>query len=205
MNFLINTIGKSVDKDGAYGPQCMDLYNAYQEEVLNEKAVGAPQAKDIWNNDMYNHELFEKIENTPEFIPILGDVALWDGTSKNVPYGHCSICTGFGDLKYFESFDQNWNGSYCSFTNHNYFYGFKGVLRPKKNLDTGGYRYRVGQLVVYSSCYRSNDDVPPNYIDCIRTYGAWQQRYIEKIVGGNNPYMLDNGLYVNNGDIREVK
>ncbi len=67
------------------------------------------------------------------------------------------------------------------------------------------YKYSVGQLVVYSSCYRKNNDVPPNYIDCIATYGAWQQRRIVEIVGGKNPYKLDNGLYLNDGDIREVK
>ena len=66
-------------------------------------------------------------------------------------------------------------------------------------------KYKVGQLVVYSSCYRNNNDIPPNYIDCIATYGAWQQRYITEIVGGKNPYKLDNGLYLNDGDIREVK
>ena len=27
----------------------------------------------------------------------------------------------------------------------------------------------------------------------------------EEIVGGHNPYKLDNGMYVNDGDIREVK
>ena len=79
----------------------------------------------------------------------------------------------------------------------------KEVPQPEPNIDD--IRYKVGDLVVYSSCYRGNNDVPPNYIDCIREYGAWQQRYITEIVGGANPYKLDNGLYVNNGDIREVK
>lgn len=65
--------------------------------------------------------------------------------------------------------------------------------------------HNVGDVVVYSSCYMGNNDVPPNYIDCIKEYGAWQQRPIVEIVGGKNPYKLDNGLYVNNGDIREVK
>lgn len=205
MNFLTSTIGKSIDKDGAYGAQCMDLYNAYQEEVLGKVAVGAPFAKDVWNLDMYNKEIFDKIENTRDFVPILGDVAVWNGESSIVPYGHVAICTGKGDINYFESFDQNWNHGYCEFTYHDYYKGFKGVLRPKFSVIDTAYAHKIGELVVYSSCYRSNDDVPPNYIDCIVTYGAWQQRYIVKIVGGNNPYMLDNGLFVNDGDIREVK
>lgn len=79
----------------------------------------------------------------------------------------------------------------------------KEVPQPEPNIDD--IKYKVGDLVVYSSCYRGNNDVPPNYIDCIREYGAWQQDYIAEIVGGANPYKLNNGLYVNNGDIREVK
>lgn len=73
------------------------------------------------------------------------------------------------------------------------------------NPDNGNHKYSVGQLVVYSSCYRGKDDTPPNYIDCIVTYGAWQQRNIVDIVDGKNPYRLDNGMYLNDGDIREVK
>lgn len=197
--------GKSVDKDGAYGPQCMDLYNLYQEEVLGKRAVGAPLAKDVWNKDMYNHDIFYKIENTKEFVPQLGDVAVWNGSSSYAPNGHVSICTGKGNINYFESFDQNWNNSYCEFTKHDYFKGFKGVLRPKLPIEDSDYKYKIGMLVVYSSCYRGNNDVPPNYIDCISYYGAWQQRYIVRIVGGKNPYMLDNGLFLNDGDIREIK
>ena len=84
-------------------------------------------------------------------------------------------------------------------------------LRPKnqKNIiedDTPKeYVHKVGELVVYSSCYKGNNDVPPNYIDCIKEYGAWQQRHIVDIYGGHNPYKLDNGLFVNDGDIQEVK
>lgn len=202
--------GIALDKDGFYGAQCMDLYNAYQEEVLGKDAVGAPYARDVWDKDMYNKDLFYKIENTREFVPKIGDVAVWNGSSKTVPYGHVSICTGEGDINSFKSFDQNWGGAYCHFVTHNYFDGFKGVLRPKdinnseeENIDR--YAYSVGQLVVYSSCYRSNNAPFDEHIDCISKYGAWQQQYITEIVSGKNPYKLSNGMYVNDGDIREVK
>ncbi len=204
--------GKAVDKDGVYGPQCMDIYNVYQEEVFERAAVGAPFARDVWNDNMYNKEIFDKIENTKDFIPKLGDVALWDGSSSRIPYGHLSICTGKGDKNYFESFDQNFGNPFCEFINHNYFEGFRGVLRPKNEFqsmiyrsENNKYKHSVGQLVVYSSCYNGNNDPIESHIDCIKKYGSWQQRYITKIVDGNNPYLLDNGLYVNDGDIRMVK
>lgn len=58
-----------VDKDGAYGYQCMDLYNDYCELVLELYGdTGAPLAKDILNNP-YVQENFERIDNYPEFIP----------------------------------------------------------------------------------------------------------------------------------------
>lgn len=117
--------GKSLDRDNAYGAQCMDLYNQYQEEVIGIKPVGAQYAKDVWNN--YSKDNFIRIENTLDFVPLAGDVAVW--TSD---LGHVSICTGKGDKSSFQSFDQNWdNKMYCRFVTHNYGGGFRGVLRPK--------------------------------------------------------------------------
>lgn len=95
--------------------------------------------------------------------------------------------------------------SYGKYDANNYLIEIGNDDKSKENNEGGSYKYSIGQLVVYSSCYRSNNDVIPNYIDCIKTYGAWQQRYIKAIVGGKNPYLLDNGMYVNDGDIREVK
>jgi len=116
--------GKAIDKDGAYGAQCMDLYNMFQEKVLNVKARGAQYARDVWTS--YDKNVFNKIVNTPDFVPILGDVAVWTNN-----YGHVSICTGNGDKNSFESFDQNWDGvKYSRFVWHNYTNGFVGVLRP---------------------------------------------------------------------------
>lgn len=64
--------------------------------------------------------------------------------------------------------------------------------------------YSKNNLVVYSHFYRTaNDDIA---VDCMSEYGSWQQRYIkEVIVGAKNPYKLDNGLYLNNNAIKELK
>ena len=197
-----------VDLDGAYGYQCMDLYNEYCQKVLELTGdTGAPMAKQILDNP-YVMENFDRIDNYPEFVPQKGDVAVWTGGT----YGHVAICLGPADLNVFVTLDQNWVPQKLTQEFHNYLYMAPLVfLRPhnQKNIideeEPIVYEHQVGELVVYSSCYYSNNDVPPNYIDCIREYGAWQQRYIVEIVGGANPYKLDNGMYVNNGDIREVK
>lgn len=86
---------------------------------------------------------------------------------------------------------------------YDYVFGTKELPNKPEQVEPDPIIYKEGDLVLYSSCYRGNNDVPPNYIDCIKEYGAWQQRYIKEVVGGKNPYKLDNGLFVNNGDVRK--
>lgn len=196
-----------VDRDGAYGKQCMDLYNDYCERVLGLVGVGANYAKNVLNNPNLMNNV-QRIDNYLEFVPQKGDIAVGDIGG----YGHVCICLGEGDINYFKSLDQNWVPQTLTEQNHNYLdMGNLVFLRPYNQSNIveetkkEGHAHKVGELVVYSSCYRGNNDVPPNYIDCIQSYGAWQQRTIVEIVGGSNPYRLDNGLFVNDGDIREVK
>ncbi len=130
--------GKAIDTDGAYGAQCMDLYNKYQQDVLGVNPRGAAYAKLVW--DTYDKNVFERITNTPEFVPRIGDVAVWLGAPNNSNLGHISICTGKGDVNTFESFDQNWdNKQFCRYVTHNYYGGFAGVLRPKKDINVKEY------------------------------------------------------------------
>lgn len=64
--------------------------------------------------------------------------------------------------------------------------------------------YARNNLVVYSHFFRGANDT--NAVDCMSQYGSWQQRYIIDIVkGAKNPYLLDNGLYLNNDAIKELK
>lgn len=130
-DFINKYNGKKVDYDGAYGGQCVDLFRYFNKEVLEiAQPKGVNGAKDFWNNyskdvNLYNN--FDKIANTPTFVPQEGDIAIWG----NGAYGHIAICTGKGDVNTFESFDQNYpTGSVCHYQSHNYS-GFLGVFRPK--------------------------------------------------------------------------
>lgn len=137
--------GKAIDRDGAYGAQCMDLYNEFQQEVMGVKPKGAAYAKLVW--DTYDTSHFTKIVNTPDFVPQLGDIAVWTADKSNNSLGHIGICTGKGDINSFESFDQNWEyKQYCRFVWHNYYGGFAGVLRPK----VGQIKYTPG---LYQTLY----------------------------------------------------
>lgn len=210
-NEFVNNVKSTggVDTDGYYGKQCMDLYNYYCNNVLGLQNVGASCAKEILNNPNIMNNV-ERIDNYLEFVPQKGDIAIWTAGE----YGHVAICLGEGDINTFKSLDQNWKPQQLTEEIHNYTYMAPLVfLRPKNQSNIveeqpkqpTEYAHKAGEIVVYSSCYRGNNDVPPNYIDCIKEYGAWQQRCIKEVVGGKNPYKLDNGLFVNDGDIRELK
>jgi hypothetical protein len=115
--FIKKYKGKTIDFDGYYGGQCVDLYRQYCKEVLNfaqnPLVVGAC---DIWDNFIESN--FTAIKNTPKGLPKPGDIMIWGkGIGK---YGHVGIFLD-GDLNTFSSFDQNFpSGSPCKIVKHNY-------------------------------------------------------------------------------------
>ena len=133
-----------IDKDGAYGKQCMDLYNYYCIQVLGlqDGKTGASCAKQILNNS-YVLQNVTRINNTPSFVPQKGDIAVWTGGT----YGHVAICLGVGDVNTFRSLEQNWQAQKLTEENHNYTYLAPLVfLRPKnqkniiENVSQGNYK-----------------------------------------------------------------
>ena len=120
--------GIGVDFDGYYGFQCVDLYRQYCKEVLKlEQSPPVKGAYQIW--DTYLKDKFDKIKNSPEGVPILGDIVVWD-KATGLGYGHVAVFN-YGDKNSFVSFDQNFpTGSVCHFQNHNYT-NVLGWLRPK--------------------------------------------------------------------------
>lgn len=125
-----------VDTDGYYGKQCMDLWNFYAVNVLNltKGLTGANIAKNILKNNYVMKNML-RINNTPDFVPQKGDVAVWCGGE----YGHIAICLGLGDKTYFMSIDQNWVRQKLTEEKHNYTYLAPLVfLRPlnRTNIDT---------------------------------------------------------------------
>ena len=65
--------------------------------------------------------------------------------------------------------------------------------------------YKVGDTVVYSSCYKSSTDGIDKAIGLNSKYfgGKYKTAKIKKVLtnGCHNPYELSTGYYVNNGDI----
>lgn len=129
-NWATSRIGQKIDTDGYYGAQCKDFVNAYCQQNWGFTPPG--NAKDLIN---YNYPSgWQKIKNTPDFLPQPGDIAVWTYGSY-ATYGHCGIIVS-ANLSTFISVDQNWYGangkvgSAAAKVTHNY-NGFWGVIRPK--------------------------------------------------------------------------
>ncbi|MGN0601343.1 MAG: CHAP domain-containing protein [Oscillospiraceae bacterium] len=132
--FVKKHVGKAMDYDGVAGVQCVDLAKYYLKEVfdINPGAWGDAHCYyDNFNNISALKSNFDRIPNTPNFVPKKGDIMVWSG-SLNGGWGHIAVCTGEGNTTYFYSYDQNWHGNHdaCAKIKHNYNHVL-GVLRPK--------------------------------------------------------------------------
>jgi len=133
--FIETYTGRKVDYDGKFGGQCVDLFRLYVKEVLSlPQPKGVIGAADFWTNYDTDEVLFThftKIANSPSFIPIAGDVMIWN---KKVGggFGHIAIVSDkLATTSSFTSFDQNWKTiSVSELIAHTYTHVL-GVLRVK--------------------------------------------------------------------------
>ncbi len=154
--FIDKYLGKATDIDGTAGVQCVDLAKMYLKEVLGitPKAIGNAHAYfDNFKMHSFLYENFKRISNTPDFVPLKGDICVWSKSLNG--YGHISIATGEGNTKKFYTYDQNWGGKACKKVEHNYKY-FLGVLRPNDRSAIGStpgnlyYSRYTGESVSFS-------------------------------------------------------
>lgn len=139
--YFAKNLGKSIEFDGVYPYQCCDLVNDYMQKCFNiftyyPYNFNAQQYFTRFKEVSALVKNFTKISNTPDFVPMQGDICIFK-SADNI--GHISVATGEGNVSYFYSYDQNWNGhNFVSKEKHSYT-NFLGVLRYKGNaLDTKG-------------------------------------------------------------------
>lgn len=128
-------IGKSIDRDGVYGPQCVDLIMAYYEDVFGVPRVGA-------NGGDYAivaiPGAWQRIQNGIGFIPEPGDIAIWRSTPSAPQYGHVGIVESANGYTLTTIEQVNWGDGQAShvgrlthtYTNDPYTGTFWGVIRP---------------------------------------------------------------------------
>lgn len=121
--------------------QCVAWAAVFSGEMGNTGYLPTPKtngARDIY--EVFANPLptqYDRIANTPSFVPRKGDMVIWTGMPNN-PYGHVAIANGVGDTNTFQSYDQNWTGGEkVHAVSHNYNYVL-GVLRPKNLTNAQG-------------------------------------------------------------------
>lgn len=129
--YISKFTGQTVDTDGVYPNQCMDLMHSYVYNVLgltDLRLLAHPAAYQVFT-EFTESQYFDKIDNTPTGIPQKGDIVLFNKTASN-PYGHVCVFIS-GDANKFKSFDANYpTGSLPHVQDHTYGYCL-GWLHPK--------------------------------------------------------------------------
>ena len=157
--FIKKWTNTGIDTDGFYGYQCMDLMHKYCQEVLglsDLRILAASDAKSVYLNfnNVFGHELFDIIPNTPTGVPLKGDIVFYG----NAPSGHVDIFIQ-GDVDSYRSFSQNLpTGSKPAVVNHPSYANVLGWLRLKE---------------------KPSGVLPPNYADIIRKSSLWDE--VEKL------------------------
>lgn len=118
-------IGQKVDYDKAYGAQCMDLIVQFGVEKFGHPFTG--NAIDLASQSLPAG--FQRIKNTPDFLPLPGDIFIWDQGQ----YGHTGIITS-ATMTSYTSVEQNgeapFDGSGPAKAYTRSYANFWGVIRP---------------------------------------------------------------------------
>lgn len=126
--FVAKYNGKSVDYDGMYGYQCVDLFNFFNRDVVGGGFIGVSYAYQLWSagasNNSYNHVAANQSAQK-------GDVAIYGSSLPGSGgAGHVAIVLGDAGAN-LSVFHQNWSGAYAhtQTISKNYLLGY---LRPKR-------------------------------------------------------------------------
>lgn len=121
--FVADYLGRFVDFDGQLGPQCVDLINFYNRDVVGARRGWAPAAYQLW--DTADAGRYARI--APSEMPRKGDIAVWDaGFPPSNGAGHVAIVLSAGGGS-FEALTQNPG----EVKRHSFAYAYlRGFLRP---------------------------------------------------------------------------
>ena len=103
--------GRYIDFDGAYQAQCMDLAVDFMWWATEGKYRMWGNAVDAVNDRVNNYGKFATVhKNTKDFLPQVGDIAVWTKAPAHEVYGHIGIVYGNISLSTCTMLDQNWDG-----------------------------------------------------------------------------------------------
>lgn len=131
-DFLEQFNGQGVEVvDASNRNQCFDLAVAWLDWLDLPRTFNHLYAYSIYQSPTDGtKEAFELIPNTPDGVPLEGDVVVW-GKSYNGTAGHVGIATGEGNLDTFKAFEQNDPTGSVSHVKEYTYDHVLGWLRPK--------------------------------------------------------------------------
>lgn len=128
-------LGKSIDYDGIYGRQCVDLIKQYLNEMSGIKAGAWGNAIDYWYNP--NSAILKLYDRIATKTIRQGDIVVLKGINGN-PYGHIGIADGNSGIVTVTILEQNGSSGNGSGVGGNAIrtraiplWRVIGVLRPK--------------------------------------------------------------------------
>lgn len=108
VEFINKYIKTKVDYDKNFGPQCVDLFRQYCQDVLNIPHTGSVEgAKDLYYNYFKLPKEQEYFDRLAKLIkPRYGDVVIFNETKTN-KYGHVAIVINLIDENNILVFEQD--------------------------------------------------------------------------------------------------
>lgn len=104
-------VGRYIDFDKVYQAQCMDLTVDYMWWATDGKYRMKGNAIDAINTRANKYGSYATIhKNTKNFLPEVGDIAVWTQAPAHPTYGHIGIVYGDISLSTCTMLDQNWDG-----------------------------------------------------------------------------------------------
>ena len=104
-------VGRYIDWDKVFFAQCMDLTVDYMYWATDGKYRMMGNAIDAINTRANNYGSYATIhKNTTNFLPQVGDIAVWTQAPAHPTYGHIGIVYGDINLNTCTMLDQNWDG-----------------------------------------------------------------------------------------------
>ena len=130
VNWANSKVGQSLDYDGVYGAQCVDLIKYYYKYLGVSPVSG--NGCDYANNSLPSG--WQRIKYYSGFSPKPGDIAVWTYASSS--YGHVAIITS-ATTSCMNVVEQNGSTGITRMHQYNYSYGtFFGVIRPDFKQET---------------------------------------------------------------------
>ena len=127
------TLGKSIDVDNAYGPQCVDLFNYFNDLYNNGERINClptDYARSLAENKL-NNGILKNFNETQVNKMIEGTVVVY-GKCKFAPQGHvCFFIKDNGDGTY-QALQQNAGNRRFVTIDNNTYSGIIGAFIPKQ-------------------------------------------------------------------------